>query len=335
MSEERVIRLKHEREDTPTHSIFKRWKYELLVKHWKKTFAFFLFFILCFLVTWVLMGVEKWYLGFVGIFILLFHVVKWIGIGIWFIASRAWWSFLFSPLIYIIIKQFIHVEEIGFRELGSKFTYFFKITTLADGYLLHEDAFFGLSKRPIYLDKTTIEYIRETGEQRVLKRKGQKDKTYLEVDIVPLYWRNDPLLIRDEETKKKFVNNAILVNEHVRDYYTLVVKGMNPSDRETEKELIYDKILETSDLKKEIIRLKREIREWDVENLSKVAEVLIPHSSDELRRFKGILKVTTKDYDQLAKKIEGQTALLELLQQREEPLTEEELAQLAAMEELD
>ncbi|MCE7747112.1 MAG: hypothetical protein GPJ51_01855 [Candidatus Heimdallarchaeota archaeon] len=339
MSDPREIRMKLEREDTPTHSVWKRWKYELFVKHLKKTVIYFtvfcVAFVICFFITWAIMGLENWYYGFAGIFILLFYIVKWVGLGIAFITVRAYIAYFFAPVIYLIIKYFIHVDRVGLRELGSGYTYFFKITTTSEGYLLHEDKFLGLSKTPVYLDKVTLQYFKDFGTERISKEKGKKDDTYLEVDIVPLSWRGDSLLITNEETKKKFINNKILVTEPIRDYYSLVVKGFSPADRESEKGIIYDKILGTADLKQQVIQLKREIKEMDIEHIEKVAEVLIPHSSDELRRFKNILRETTKPYDKLSESIEQKTSILKMLQEREESLTDQELAKFVAIEELD
>ncbi|MCG3254637.1 MAG: hypothetical protein KAU62_01040, partial [Candidatus Heimdallarchaeota archaeon] len=202
---------------------------------------------------------------------------------------------------------------------------------------LHEGKMFGLLKKPIYLDKTTVQYFKEHGTERVSKEKGKKDETYLEVDILPLSWRGDSLLITDKETKKEFINNRILVTKPIRDYYSLVVKGFSSSDREAEKGIIYDKILGTADLKTQVLQLKREVKEMDIDHLEKIAEVLIPHHSDELRRFKHILKETTKPYDKTVEKIEQQTAMLDLVQRESEKgsLTIEELTRLVAIEELE
>ena len=338
MSEPRQIHMKLEREDTPTHSIYKRWKYEIFVRHWKKyTSKVLILFLVCFAITWAIVGLENWWQGFFGIFILIFYVLKYVGIAFWFITSRAFLAYLFAPLIYFIIKYFIHVDKVAFRELGSKYTYSFKVTTLSDGYLLHEDRLGGLLKKPVYLDKVTVQYFKENGSERVFKEKGKKDKSFLELDIVPLSWKGDELYITDEQSGKRFLNNKILVTEHIRDYYALVVKGFNPSDREAEKGIIYDKILETSELKRQIIQLKRENKEMDIEHLDKVAEYLIPSPSDEFLRFKGLLREGTKDYDPSSKRIEQKTAMLELLMKGkgEEILTDEEVIRLVAADEID
>ena len=105
--------------------------------------------------------------------------------------------------------------------------------------------------------------------------------------------------------------------------------------RELEKGIIYGKILGTADLKKQVLQLRREVKEMDIDHIEKIAEVLIPHHSDELRRFKGILKESTKGYDKVAETIEQQTAILDLVNQRKEPLTDQELANLVAIDELD
>ena len=342
MSEPRDIRMKLEREDTPTRSIRERWMYEIFVRHFKLTMTIFIslcvFYAVGFALVIVVMGTEKWYLGFVGIFILLWWIIKYIGLGIWFIVSRAWITFFFAPLVYFIIKYFIHVDKVGFRELGSANTYFFKVTTTTDGYLLHQDKFFGLMKTPIYLDKATVQYFKENGSERIFKEKGKKDNAFLELDIVPLSWRGDSLLIKDEESDKLFLNNSILVTEHVRDYYALVVKGFSPSERESEKQVIYDKILNTSELNKQIIQLKRELKEQDVSLIELIAPSLIPHDTDEFRRFKGFLKETTRDYDRVTDRIEQKTAIAEKLMKTTKtqgPLTDEEVARLVAIEELD
>lgn len=338
MSDTKQMHIKLEREDTPTHSIYKRWKYELFVRHWKKyTSKILLAFVACFFITWAIVGMENWWQSFFGIFILAFYIVKYIGIAFWFITSRAFLAYLFAPLIYLIIKYFIHVDKVALSELGSKPRYFFKITTTADGYLLHEDSLGGLLKKPVYLDKTAVQYFKSNGAEKIDKEKGKKDKSYLEIDIVPLSWKGDSLYITDEQTGKRFLNNAILVTEHIRDYYALVVKGFSPSDREAEKGIIYDRILETSELKRQIIQLKRENKEMDIEHLDKVAEYLIPSPSDEFLRFKGLLREGTKDYDSSSKRIEQKTAMLELLMKEkgEEILTDEEVIKLVAAEELD
>ena len=341
MSEVEELKIKLEREDAPTKSIWQRWKYELFVKHLKKTLIVLIILVVvyggCFYITVQIVGTEKWAMGFAGIFICPYYAIKWVFIGLWFVISRAWTVFLFSPIIYLFINYFIKADRIGFRELGGTNTYFFKITTTAEGYLLHEDKLFGLLKKPVFLDKATLQYFKEHGIERASKEKGKRDDSYREIDIVPLSWRGDSLLITDEESGKKFINSGILVNEKIRDYYAYVVKGFSPADRELEKSVMYDEILGTSNLKKQVIQLRREVKEMDIEHIEKVAEVVIPHSSDELRRFKGILKETTKDYNRIAEKIEEKTAMLELVKQEsnKKKLTNKEIAQLVAIKELE
>lgn len=337
MSDTKQMHIKLEREDTPTHSIYKRWKYEIFVRHWKKyTSKILLAFVACFFITWAIVGMENWWQSFFGIFILAFYIVKYIGVAFWFITSRAFLAYLFAPLIYLIIKYFIHVDKVAFRELGSKYTYSFKVTTLADGYLLHEDKFLGLLKKPVYLDTVTVQYFKANGSERVFKEKGKKDKNFLELDIVPLSWKGDELYITDEQTGKRFLNNKILVTEPIRDYYALVVKGFNPSDREAEKGIIYDRILGTADLKLQVLQLRRQLKEIDLDRIEIIAPVLIPSPGDEVFRFAGVLDKTTKPFDKVAKGIEFRTSLLEALMQSKESLTDEELiTNSVAIEELD
>ena len=86
MSDPREIRMRLEREDTPTRSIFQRWKYEIFVRHIKLTLIIFcslcVFYIVGFGVVILVMGQEKWALGFVGIFICVWWIIKYIGIAI-------------------------------------------------------------------------------------------------------------------------------------------------------------------------------------------------------------------------------------------------------------
>ena len=340
MSEEQKIHMKFEREDVPTTSVRKRWAYWLFIKHIKFTAIIILLIISSFGASFpfaIFVLEWHWACGLLGPFIFIGFILYWIGVGFLFITVRAWPAYFASIPIYILISYFIQAERVGLRELGSKKTYFFNITTTSDGYLLHEGKMFGLLKKPIYLDKMTVKYFKENGVERVSIEKGRKDETYLEVDIVPLSWRGDSLLITDDETKKEFINNSILVTEHIRDYYSLVVKGFNPSDREVEKGIIYDKILGTAEYKKQILQLKREVKEMDIDHIEKIAEVLIPHHSDELRRFKHILKEATKPYDKVSERIEKRTAKLDLVKQKAKnsELTIEELTNLVAIEELD
>ena len=333
--------MKLTREDTPTRSIWQRYKYEILVKHLKLTLRILLgiivFFIIGFVYVIFVYGVENWPLGFVGMFILLFDIIKWTVIGFWFVFSRGGWAILFAPIIYFLIKQFIHNEKVALCELGSPQRYFFKITTTSDGYLLHQDKLAGLLKKPVYLDKTTVQYFKENGTEKIDKESGKKDKPYLAVDIVPLFWRGDSLLITDEQTGKQFVNNAILVTESIRDYYALVVKGFSPADREAEKGIIYDKILGFTDLKSEILQLKRKNKEMDIQHIEKVAEYLIPSPGDEALRFKGLLEEGTQSFDPLAKNIVQRAAMAELLMKgrRDEKLTDKEIIRLVAADEID
>jgi hypothetical protein len=278
-----------------------------------------------------------WGYGFLGLFILLWDIVRWTAIGFWFVFKRGGYAILIAPFVYLFIKYFIHNEKVALKELGSKHRYWFKITTTEDGYLLHQDRLLGLLKSPIYLDKTTVQYFREHGTEQIDKEAGQKDKHYLEVDIVPLSWRGDSLLITNEQTKQQFINNALCVTAYIRDYYNLVVKGFSPSDRESEKGIIYDKILNKAELESQIIKLKRENKEMDIQHLEKVAEYLIPSTSDEFLRHKGLLKVGTADYDPLSKKIQQKAAMQDILQKAKgKPiLTDEELIKYVADEELD
>ncbi len=338
MSDEvKKIHMKFEREDVPT-TVRKRWNYFFFIKHVKWTIGGLIVLVILFIAGFPYVITQTdlhtaW--GLLGFVLLIWRGVKGIFLAWWFITSRAYFAYLLPILVYPIIKRFIHSERVGLRELGAKNTHFFKITTLADGYLLHEDKFFGLRKTPIFLDKVTVQYFKEHGTERVIKEKGKRDDSYLEVDVVPLSWRGDSLLITDEETKKRFLNNAVLVNKHIRDYYSIVVKGFSPTNREVEKGVIYDEILGTSDLKKENIQLRRDLKNVDIDHLYKVAEVVIPHSSDEMRRFKGVVKESTKDYDKTTEKIEQKTAVLELVKKEDGTLTEEELTALVSAKEID
>lgn len=304
MSNSKDIKLKLEREDTPTHSIWKRWKYEILVKHLKKTIiitiSFIVAFVVCFFITWAIMGLDKWAYGFIGIFIFLFYIIKWIGLGLWFLISKAFFAYLFAPLIYLIIKQFIHVDKVAFRELGSQNTYFFKITTVQDGYLLHEDKFFGLRKKPIYLDKTTVQYFKEHGAERVFKEKGKKDNAFLEIDIVPLSFRGDTLLITDTETNKRFFNNRILVKQEIRDLYEMTIKGLTPLNQDLERTIIYETILGYNDVKNELMQAKYQLKNIHVEKLEPILDIALPSKSQEFLRYKRVLDKTTEPYERIA-----------------------------------
>ena len=303
MSDPREIRMRLEREDTPTRSIFQRWKYEIFIRHIKLTLTIFaslcVFYIVSFGVVILVMGTEKWALGFVGIFICLWWIIKYIGIAIWFVVSRAYIAFLFIPAIYFIIKYFIHVDKVGLRELGSKNTYFFKITTTKDGYLLHEDRFFGLAKSPVYLDKTTVQYFKENGEERIRVEKGKKDFAYFEVDIVPLAWKGDSLYITDQETNKKFLNNKLCVTKEIRDLFAMQIKGLPPTEQEIEKNLIYETILGTADLRHQLIDAKYQLRNVILERLELVLDVALPPKGEEYLRHKRVIDKVTKPYDDL------------------------------------
>ncbi len=336
MSDARQIHMKLEREDTPTRSIWQRYKFELLVRHAKLFWGIIISSVFLFFIgfPFVIFVMEMhWGFGFVGIFILLYWILKWVFLAIWFVVSRAGLALFFAPLIYVIIKYFIHVDRVGFRELGSKHIYFFKVTTTSDGYLLHEKRFF--SNKPIYLDKVTVQYFKENGSERIFKEKGKKDKDFLELDIVPLSWRNDPLYITDEQTSKCFLNNAILVTEPIRDYYALVVKGFSPSDREAEKEIIYSEITRAAELRLEVLRLKRKVKDVDLDRIELIAPVLIPSPGDEVFRFAGVLDKSTKPFDKTIKTTESQTSLLEAMMQSKESMTDEELTNYVALGELD
>jgi tetrahydromethanopterin S-methyltransferase subunit F len=315
MSDPQQMNIKLEREDTPTRSIWQRYKYELLVRHaklfWGTIISIIFFFIIGFPFVIFVMKMH-WGFGFVGIFILLYWVLKWVFLAIWFVVSRAGLALLFAPLIYLIIKYFIHVDKVGFRELGSKHTYFFKVTTTSDGYLLHEKRFFG--NKPIYLDKVTVQYFKENGSERVFKEKGKEDKDFLELDIVPLSWRNDSLYITDIETKKCFLNQAILVTEPIRDYYTMIIKGLPPTQQEVEKNVIYETILGTADIKQQLLQAKYQLRNVVIERLEMVLDVALPHKGEEFLRIKRVTDKKTEPYDGVVE-IEGQKSLLKELSQ--------------------
>lgn len=317
MSEAKQMHIKLEREDTPTRSIWQRYKYELLVRHaklfWGIIISIVLFFIIGFPFVIFVMKMP-WGFGFVGIFILLYWVLKWVFLALWFVVSRAGLALFFAPLIYLIIKYFIHVDKVAFRELGSTNTFFFKVTTTADGYLLHEKKFFGILNKPIYLDKATVQYFKEHGSERVFKEKGTKDKEFLELDIVPLSWKNDPLYITDIDTNKCFLNNAILVNQQIRDFYSMVIKGLPPAAQEVEKNVIYETILGTADLRQQLMQAQYQLRNIVFERLELVLDIALPHTGEEYLRFKRVKDKKTEAYNEVVD-LKKQKMLLKELSQ--------------------
>lgn len=303
VSEEQKVHVKFEREDVPTTSVRKRWSYWLFIKHIKLT----IIIILLIIILWGLafpfaIFVLKWHWawGIAGPFLFIGYILYWIGVSLWFITVRAWPAYFASIPIYILISYFIQAERVGLRELGSKPTYFFNITTTSDGYLLHEGKMFGLLKKPIYLDKTTVQYFKEHGVERVSKEKGRKDETYLEVDIIPLKWRGDSLLITDNETKKEYINNKILVTQEIRDIYSMIIKGLPPIDQEVERTIIYETILGTADLRQQLIEAKYKLKHVDIERLEQVLDVALPPKAEEYLRIKRVIDKTTAPYDKLA-----------------------------------
>ena len=299
-----VQHIKFEREDTPTRSIWQRYKYELLVRHAKLTLGILLgtiiFFVISFVYIIFVYGVENWGLGFVGMFILLWDIIKWTAIGFWFVFSRGGWAILFAPLIYFFIKLFVHTEKVALKELGSKHRYWFKITTTSDGYLLHQDKLAGLLKKPIYLDKTTVQYFKENGTEQIDVETGKKNRHYLEVDIVPLYWKGDSLLIVDEKTGKRFLNNRIIITHEIRTLYSMVVKGLSPTDQEVEKTAIYEAVIGTNDLRQQLITAKHQLRNIIIERLELVLDVALPPTTEEYLRYKRVLDKATKPFDNVA-----------------------------------
>jgi tetrahydromethanopterin S-methyltransferase subunit F len=290
MSNSQQMNIKLEREDTPTRSIWQRYKFELLVRHaklfWGIVISIIAFFIIGFPFVIFVMKMP-WGFGFVGIFILLYWVLKWVFLAIWFVVSRAGLALFFAPLIYFIIKYFIHVDKVGFRDMFNK---------------------------PIYLDKVTVQYFKENGSERVFKEKGKKDRDFLELDIVPLSWRDDPLYITDIETKKCFLNQAILVTEPIRDYYTMIIKGLPPIEQEVERNVIYETILGTADINKQLLQAKHQLRNVVIERLEMVLDVALPPKGEEYLRFKRVLDQKTEPYDEITGFKEQKMLLKELSQ---------------------
>ena len=303
MSEEQKMLVKFEREDVPTQSIRKRWSYWLFIKHIKLTAAIILLIVISFGASFpFVIFVLKWHWawGILGPLIFIGYIGYWILWLLWFITKRAWPAYFVSIFVYFIISYFIHADKVGLRELGSKFTHFFNITTTEDGYLLHEGKMFGLLKTPVYLDKMTVQYFKENGAERVSKERGKKDESFLEIDIVPLSWRGDPLLITEEETKKKFINNKILVTHEIRDLYSMIIKGLPPTDQEVERTIIYETILGTADLRQQLIEAKYKLKHVDIERLEMVLDVALPPKAEEYLRIKRVIDKKTEPFDKLA-----------------------------------
>lgn len=309
-----VIDFRHSREDVPTTPM-KRWKYWLFIEHAKFT----IILLIVLVVLWAgafpfAIFVLKWHWasGFLGPLIFIGYILYWIGWAWWFITKRAWPAYFLAIFVYFIISYFIQAERVGLRELGKKNTHFFNITTTADGYLLHEGKMFGLLKKPIYLDKTTVQYFKEHGTERVSKEKGKKDESFLEIDIVPPSWRGDPLLITDKETKKEYINNKILVTQEIRDIYSMVIKGLPPIDQEVERTIIYETILGTADIRQQLIEAKYKLKHVDIERLELVLDVTFPPKAEEYLRIKRVIDKTTEPYDKLADSEEHKREMKEI-----------------------
>jgi len=108
----------------------------------------------------------------------------------------------------------------------------------------------------------------------------------------------------EDASGKRFLNSRVIISPELRDEYRLMRIGLAPGEKSELQETLYSAAIKINDLQREKIQLKRELRNYPIEHIEEVADVLFPDASEEFLRIKGVLKKGEKGMEPIIQELD-------------------------------